>query len=83
VEERVHQRLGQLDALVPETGWIAGDFSVADLMLISVVMRVQGSGMLTRWPRLAAYVERGQARDAYARAFAAQNAVFLASSGQT
>jgi glutathione S-transferase len=36
------------------------------------------SGMLGDYPRLAAYVARGEARPAYRRAFDAQLAVFTA-----
>jgi glutathione S-transferase len=37
--------------------------------------------MLDAYPKLSAYVARGEARPAYKRAFAAQLAVFTAASG--
>jgi glutathione S-transferase len=41
-----------------------------------VLLRLRPSGMLDEYPKLAAYVARGEARPAYKRAFAAQLAVF-------
>jgi glutathione S-transferase len=43
--------------------------------MVSVLLRVRMSGILAEFPNLAAYVERGEARPAYQRAFAAQAAV--------
>ncbi len=78
VEERVRARMNQLAAHLARLGdpeWIDGDFSAGDLMLVSVLLRLRPSGMLAEFPTLAAYVERGEARPAYRRAFAAQLAV--------
>lgn len=55
-----------------------GGFSAGDLMMVSVLRRLHGSGMLEAFPNLAAYVGRGEARPAYKRAFADQLAVFTA-----
>jgi glutathione S-transferase len=40
-----------------------------------VLLRLRSTGVLDEFPRLAAYVARGEARPAYQRAFAAQLAV--------
>ena len=42
---------------------------------MSVLLRLKSSGVLDKFPNLAAYVARGEARPAYKRAFAAQLAV--------
>jgi glutathione S-transferase len=42
---------------------------------VSVLLRLRPSGLLDEFPKLAAYVARGEARPAYARAFAAQWAI--------
>lgn len=47
--------------------------------MISVLLRTRSSGILAEFPNLLAYVERGEKRPAYQRAFAAQLAVFNAS----
>jgi hypothetical protein len=51
-------------------------FSAGDLMMVSVLLRLRASGILDEFPKLAAYVARGEARPAYKRAFDAQSAVF-------
>src|SRR6185312_12834780 len=53
-----------------------GAFSAGDLMMVHTLLRLKPSGMLAEYPRLAAYVARGEARPTYKRAFAAQLAVF-------
>jgi glutathione S-transferase len=49
-------------------------------MMVSVLLRLGGSGLVDKHPKLPAYVARGEARPAYKRAFAAQWAVFKAAS---
>jgi glutathione S-transferase len=75
VAERVHARLAQLAARLGDAQWLDGAFSAGDLMMVSVLLRTRPSGMLDQHPTLAAYVERGEARPAYQRAFAAQLAL--------
>lgn len=72
VLERLRARLGQLDARLGDAQWLDGGFSAGDLMMVSVLLRLRPSGVLAEFPRLAAYVARGEARPAYQRAFAAQ-----------
>jgi len=76
VEERVRNRLGPLASRLGEADWLDGDFTAGDLMMVSVLYRLSGTGMLAEYANLAAYVARGEARPAYQRAFAAQRAVF-------
>ena len=47
-------------------------------MMVTVLRRLDGSGLLEKYPTLCAYVARGKARPAYQRAFADQLAVFTA-----
>ena len=82
LKERVRKRLGELSARLGEADWLDGEFSVADLLMVSVLLRLPGSGMVEEHPNLSAYVARGEARPAYKRAFAAQLAVFNASSAK-
>lgn len=76
VDAHIRERLDALSARLGDGPWLDGPFSAGDLMMISVLMRLQGTGLLAEFPSLAAYVARGQARPAYQRAFAAQLAVF-------
>ena len=75
VEDSVRRRLAQLAAALGPADWLDGAFSVGDLMMVSVLQRLRTSGLLTVFPTLTAYVERGEARPAYRRAFAAQRAI--------
>lgn len=81
LDGRVRERLGQLSDRLGEADWLDGDFSAGDLMMVSVLRRMQGTGLLEPYPKLLAYIARAVARPAYQRAFAAQLAVFEASGG--
>jgi glutathione S-transferase len=72
IMDRIRTRLGQLSARLGDAEWLDGDFSAGDLLMVSVLLRARPSGILNEFPRLAAYVARGEARPAYKRAFAAQ-----------
>jgi glutathione S-transferase len=72
VEDRVRDRLKQLSVHLGGADWLDGRFSVGDLMMVSVLLRLKSSGILDGYPNLAAYVARGEARPAYKRAFDAQ-----------
>jgi glutathione S-transferase len=75
VEDRVRSRMEQLSRRLGDADWLDDDFSAGDLMMVSVLLRLRSSGILDEYPKLAAYVARGEARPAYKRAFAAQLAV--------
>jgi len=76
VRDRVRARLGQLASRLGNAEWLDGGFSAGDLLMVSVLIRLQISGILNEYPNLAAYVARGEARPAYQRAFAAQLALY-------
>lgn len=76
LEERVRVRLRELSRRLGDADWLDGEFSAGDLMMVTVLRRLSGTGEVEKFPNLAAYVSRGEARPAYQRAFAAQLAVF-------
>jgi glutathione S-transferase len=76
LDDRVRGRLGELSRWLGDADWLDGAFSAGDLLMVTVLRRLEGSGMLDDYPNLAAYVARGAARPAYERAFADQLAVF-------
>ncbi|APO67960.1 glutathione S-transferase family protein [Rhizobium mongolense] len=80
VEERIRMRLSELSDRLGDADWLEGEFSAGDLLMVSVLLRLKGSGILDEYPNLSAYVARGEARPAYKRAFDAQLAVFIAAS---
>jgi glutathione S-transferase len=80
VEQRIRDRLQQLSDRLGDADWLDGGFSAGDLMMVSVLLRLRPSGILNRFPTLAAYVARGEARPAYRRAFDAQAAINIPAS---
>lgn len=78
LDDRVRARLNELSNRLGPANWLDGAFSAGDLMMVTVLRRLEGSGLLEAFPTVAAYVARGVARPAYQRAFAAQLAVFAA-----
>lgn len=76
VEQRIRDRLSELSARLGDADWLDGAFSAADVLMVQALRRLEGSELLAEFPTLAAYVERGKARPAFKRAFAAQKAVF-------
>lgn len=76
VKARIRHRLDELAARLGHADWLDGAFSAGDLMMVHVLQRLEGSGILEDYPTLAAYIARAAARPAYQRAFAAQLAVF-------
>jgi glutathione S-transferase len=80
VEDHIRDRLGELSGRLGDADWLDGAFSAGDLLMVAVLRRLNGSGILDEYPNLYAYVARGEARPAFKRAFDAQLAVFTAAS---
>jgi glutathione S-transferase len=76
LEDRIRGRLDELSSRLGEAEWLDGAFSAGDLLMVMVLRRLDGTGILEEFPSLSAYVARGEARPAYKRAFDAQLAVF-------
>jgi glutathione S-transferase len=75
LDDRVRARLAELSNHLGDADWLDGAFSAGDLLMVTVLRRLEGYGLVEEQPNLAAYVARGIARPAYRRAFAAQLAV--------
>jgi glutathione S-transferase len=76
LEDSIRKRLSDLSSRLGDADWLDGAFSAGDLLMVTVLRRLQGSGLLEERPNLAAYVARAEARPAFKRAFDAQLAVF-------
>ena len=76
LDSRVKQRLSELSNWLGDRKWLEDDFSAGDLLMVTVLRRLTGSGLLELYPNLPPYIARGEARPAYQRAFADQLAVF-------
>ena len=80
IDDRIRKRLSELSTRLGDADWLDGAFSAADILMVTVLRRLGGSGLVEEHPNLAAYIARGEARPAYGRAFAAQLAVFTTAS---
>jgi glutathione S-transferase len=84
LKENIRTRLKRLSDYLGAREWLDGQFSAADLLMITVLRRLEPSNfpgtrnLVEEFPNLSAYVERGKSRPAYKRAFEAQLAVFRA-----
>lgn len=76
LEDRIRVRLDDLSSRLGDADWLDGEFSAGDLLMVMVLRRLEGMGILDEYPNLSAYVARGEARPAYRRAFEGQLAVF-------
>ena len=77
VLEDLRERLGDLEAAFGAGPWLdGGDFTVGDLMMVSVLGGLRGTGVLDGFPRLAAYVARGEDRPQHRKAMADHMATF-------
>jgi len=67
--DRFAEAAGAMQSALAERDWLVDDsFSVADVMCASVLQGANARGLLETWPALEAYVQRAEARPAYARA---------------
>ncbi len=80
LEDSIRKRLGALSRRLGDADWLDDGFSAGDLLMVTVLRRLNGSAMLEERPNLSAYVARGEARPAFKRAFAAQSGIFAAAS---
>jgi glutathione S-transferase len=77
VLEDLHARLKDLaSALGDKQTLDGGDFTYGDLIMVSVLGGLRGTGVLDDHPILAAYVARGEARPAHVKAMADHLATF-------
>jgi len=76
-------RLQQLSGRLDDKQWLEGDrFTIGDLMMVTVLRIADRSHQLDDFPRLAAYVKRGESRPAFGRALNDQLAAFAANQPQ-
>src|ERR1022692_650820 len=65
LEDRVRVRLGELSSRLGAADWLDDAFSAGDLLMVTVLRRLNGSGLLEKYPNLSAYVARGESRAAF------------------
>ena len=74
--EMVERKLTRVTDALGSKDWLAGQFSIADIMMVTVLNNLKDTGFVAEYPNLAAYHARGTGRPAYKRALAAQLADF-------
>ena len=78
VDDFLKLRLKHLEPVLASREWLAGSFSVADILMSDVPRVVDGFGGLADSPACRAYVSRAIGRPAFAKAHADQIAHFAA-----
>ena len=84
LENNIRDRLKRLSDHLKEQEWLDGHFSAADLLMVTVLRRLEPSNfpgvrnIVEEFSNLSNYVERGKTRPGYKRAVEAQLAVFRA-----
>ena len=73
--ETIGQKFARLETALGDREWLAGDFSIADIAMVSM-LRIGEPDLLEATPRLAAYRDRGEKRPAFQAALEAQFAAF-------
>jgi glutathione S-transferase len=71
-------RLAQLAAALGNKPYLAGEFSAADILMVTVLRMLRHTDLLARQPSLVEYKERCEARPAFQKALAGQMEPFQA-----
>jgi glutathione S-transferase len=71
-------RLGRLEPVLAGRAWLAGTFSVADILMADVLRLVDRFDGLAKYPACRDYVARATARPSFVKAYADQMAHFAA-----
>lgn len=79
--EFIQGRLGRLNDAMGDKEYLAGEFTVADIAMATVLREGVDAGLIAEQPRLQAYLDRCLARPAFQRAIDAQLAAFSEEAG--
>lgn len=75
--ELARARLKSAEKALGNGDWFAGPFSIADIMMVTVLRNLNHTELLEEFPRLSAYKARGENRPAFQRALADQMAGYV------
>lgn len=69
VETLARSRLAGVEPVLAAREWLAGNaFSIADILMVSVLRNLRHTDIVADYPHLSAYAARGEARPAFMRA---------------
>ena len=71
-------RLGHMETILAQREWLAGTFSVADILMADVLRLIDRFDGLAKYPACSNYVARATARPSFVKAYADQMAHFAA-----
>ena len=78
LDDAVRERLRELSSYLGASDWLEGEFSVGDIMMVTVLRRLaDGPNLLLEFPNLNRYVRRGEDRAAFKRALDAERGDYL------
>ena len=72
----IEQKFADLERVLAEREWLVGAFSVADILMVTVLRIIDYTGIVDGYANVVAYRDRGLARPAFKRALDAQCAIF-------
>jgi glutathione S-transferase len=78
LDEFLKGRLARLEPVLAGREWLAGDFSIADILMADVLRLVDRLGGLKDYPAARAYLARATGRPAFAKAHQGQMAFYAA-----
>src|SRR5829696_748819 len=81
-EEFARLKLKRVADWLGDKEWLEGRFTIGDLIMITTLRFLRHTDLVSQFPNLSAFVERGQARPAFQRALADQLAVYAANEPQ-
>jgi len=68
----VEQRLTRVAEALGQNEWLAGPFSIADILMVTVLRQLDRPGLLAGFPTISAHKARAEARAPFQRALADQ-----------
>lgn len=74
--EFAKQRLADVANALGDDEWLTGQFTIADIMMVTVLRNLRHTEILGEYPSLTAYQARGEARPSFQQALADQMAGF-------
>jgi glutathione S-transferase len=82
LNEFLNARLQRMEPVLARSEWLAGTFSVADILMADVLRLVDRFDGLAEYPACRDYIARATARPAFVKAHADQMAHFAAADGK-
>ncbi len=77
LQNQIRDVLSDLAKFLDSRDWLLNEFCASDILMMTVLRRAEGTGLLDEFPTLPAYIKRGESRPAYQRAFADQLEIYL------